>query len=26
MREGIPVPPSFDNDYKEDDNTTYQPY
>ncbi len=26
MREGIPVPPSFDKDYKEDDNTTYQPY
>lgn len=26
MREGIPVPPSFDNDYKEDGNTTYQPY
>lgn len=26
MREGIPVPPSFDNDYKEDDNNTYQPY
>ncbi len=27
MREGIPVPPAFDNDYKEDDdNTTYQPY
>ena len=25
MREGIPVPPPFDNDYKEDDNT-YQPY
>jgi hypothetical protein len=26
MREGIPVPPSFDQDYKEDDNTPYQPY
>ena len=27
MREGIPVPPAFDNDYKEDDdNTPYQPY
>ena len=25
MREGIPVPPPFDEDYKEDDNT-YQPY
>lgn len=25
MREGIPVPPPMDNDYKEDDNT-YQPY
>ena len=24
MREGIPVPPPMDNDYKEDD--TYQPY
>ena len=26
MREGIPVPPPIDNDYKEDDNNTYQPY
>ena len=26
MREGIPMPPSFDQDYKEDDNTPYQPY
>ena len=26
MREGIPVPPPFDEDYKEDDNTPYQPY
>ena len=26
MREGIPVPPTFDQDYKEDDNTPYQPY
>ena len=26
MREGIPVPPAFDNDYKEDDNDTFQPY
>jgi len=26
MREGIPVPPPMDNDYKEDDNTPYQPY
>ena len=26
MREGIPVPPPFDDDYKEDDNTPYQPY
>ena len=26
MREGIPVPPPFDEDYKEDDNNTYQPY
>ena len=25
-REGIPMPPSFDQDYKEDDNTPYQPY
>ncbi len=25
-REGIPVPPPMDNDYKEDDNTPYQPY
>ena len=25
MREGIPVPPPYDNDYKEDDNT-FQPY
>ena len=26
MREGIPVPPTFDQNYKEDDNTPYQPY
>ena len=27
MREGIPVPPPFDEDYKnDDDNNTYQPY
>ena len=26
MREGTPVPPPFDEDYKEDDNNTYQPY
>ena len=26
MREGAPVPPPFDEDYKEDDNNTYQPY
>ena len=27
MREGIPVPPPFDEDYKDDDeNTPYQPY
>lgn len=26
MREGIPVPPAFDNDYKEDDNDSFQPY
>ena len=26
MREGIPVPPAFDQDYKEDDNTPYQSY
>jgi len=26
MREGIPVPPPMDNDYKEDDDTPYQPY
>ena len=26
MREGIPMPPTFDQDYKEDDNTPYQPY
>ena len=26
MREGIPVPPTFDQDYREDDNTPYQPY
>jgi hypothetical protein len=26
MREGIPVPPPFDEDYKEDDSNTYQPY
>lgn len=26
MREGIPVPPPMDNDYREDDNTPFQPY
>ena len=26
MREGIPVPPPIDEDYREDDNTPYQPY
>lgn len=26
MREGIPVPPPLDDDYKEDDSNTYQPY
>ena len=26
MREGIPVPPPMDDDYKEDDNAPYQPY
>lgn len=26
MREGIPVPPPMDEDYKEDDQTPYQPY
>jgi len=26
MREGIPVPPPMDEDYREDDNNTYQPY
>ena len=26
MREGIPVPPPFDEDYKEDDNSPFQPY
>ena len=26
MREGIPVPPAFDQDYKEEDNTPYQSY
>jgi len=26
MREGIPVPPPMDNDYKEDENNPYQPY
>jgi hypothetical protein len=26
MREGIPVPPPLDDDYKEDDNNPYQPY
>ena len=26
MREGIPVPPPMDEDYKDDDNNTYQPY
>ena len=26
MREGIPVPPPLDEDYKEDDNNPYQPY
>ena len=26
VREGTPMPPNFDADYKEDDNTPYQPY
>ena len=26
MREGIPVPPPLDDDYKEDENEPYQPY
>ena len=26
VREGTPVPPTFDQDYKEDDSTPYQPY
>ena len=26
MREGIPMPPTFDQDYREDDNTPFQPY
>ena len=26
MREGIPVPPPLDEDYKEDDNSPFQPY
>ena len=26
MREGIPVPPPMDEDYRDDDNNTYQPY
>ena len=26
MREGIPVPPPLDNDYREDDDTPFQPY
>ena len=26
MREGIPMPPTFDQDYKEDDSNPYQPY
>ena len=26
MREGIPVPPPLDEDYKEDDSNNYQPY
>jgi hypothetical protein len=26
VREGTPMPPSFDQDYREDDNTPYQPY
>ena len=26
VREGTPMPPAFDEDYKEDDNTPYQPY
>ena len=26
MREGIAVPPAFDQDYKEDENEPYQPY
>ena len=26
VREGTPMPPAFDKDYKEDDDTPYQPY
>ena len=26
MRQGPPVPPAFDQDYKEDDNSPFQPY
>ena len=26
MRQGTPVPPPLDEDYREDDNNTYQPY
>ena len=26
MRQGTPVPPAFDQDYKEDDNSPFQPY
>jgi hypothetical protein len=26
MRQGTPVPPAFDQDYKEDDQSPYQPY
>ena len=26
MRQGTPVPPPFDEDYKEDDNSPFQPY
>jgi len=26
MRQGTPVPPTFDQDYKEDDQSPYQPY
>ena len=26
VRQGTPMPPAFDEDYKDDDNTPYQPY